>query len=523
MVKKSFLRNKNRKSELPEAVLIICILLVGFLAFAEEPNPYLKYFPANEKITSIATNDPDNPLAGYPKVLDEVVCPIANALLFNSLIDCENCLGYNTKCPACCVDMTSGSPQAQCAGFNCGQYAFSSGTCNEVDCCSPSLTDPDDVCVHDPLSTNCNPGQINNIPSCQRKGCPDATPDLTPQSPDCVPDSLGGSGWYCLENDLMPVDNITVRGCRPEIDIPDSMGTPVLTNYTPSTASQDIYYDLGPALTPCPEDSALGVSNTTPCYKYDIDPVYGSYINACRTYTDTAEICSKHEYCCKHESCGTGPTGTIADCDYAQPNPLIPGDEGGACIKLFTHWNDPVVLADAVTAKTCNTIIADDCLQIEQTIQDCVYDKSIGGCAQCFHEIDPPIIDPLNPHPGFRLDFVARSGQSMIIEWQLDTISNIKNFPAINDVYFFTMIKIYQEGLADPVFESIIHQKSLTADFSIFNAAAIEAFDPMTGLGVLHQGKKYSARIHYYIPEVNGADLEVTVKSMLLTAVMVRE
>jgi hypothetical protein len=91
---------------------------------------------------------------------------------------------------------------------------------------------------------------------------------------------------------------------------------------------------------------------------------------------------------------------------------------------------------------------------------------------------------------------VAKSREAMTLIWQIIATPNAN---PTQPVFFYTKIKVFQGNKI--IHESIAHQKSLDAAFSVFCATNI-------GKDVFETGKGYEVKLFYFLPKLEGISEE---------------
>jgi hypothetical protein len=139
-----------------------------------------------------------------------------------------------------------------------------------------------------------------------------------------------------------------------------------------------------------------------------------------------------------------------------------------------------------------------------------------GGCSNCFQEIDRD----------FNYRFVAKSREAMTIIWQMSTtpydITNPSEPKYITNstTYFFSKVMVFEvnpdNGSEVKIHESMVHQKSLAAAFSIFCATQIPD-------NVLQPGNSYVIRVYYFLPRLDNIELGMQLNNIRLIVVRTRQ
>ncbi len=450
-------------------IFVFCILTISGFYVYSQTSQYIKYLPSDEDMISIEKNYTS-------KMLREVPCQAAKDY-FQRASDCDNCMALKVACSDCCLDFEDGAA-SRCTAeadskYDCKPYAFSSDSCSDVRCWGDLMDD-------------CSASRINLIPHCQKKGCP--SDSFEPRSHGwrrCY----GFSGtWYCNDDNLIPED----RGCRPRVSIPG------YKSKFHSSGDADDYYDISGS-SYCrrvrrgtgPEGNPI-YQNVCYSYKYEPADDYRRYVENCRNYTDSTERCNKAKDCCNMSVCPDSPIGAGFDVNCNE----------GVCEQRRDY--DTKVEVTSGVEKGCNELSAGDCAYLHSLAEQCLLDVGSGSCGECFPQIDED----------FYYKFVARSGESIVVFWQVVAEPMITGNP---ETYFYTLVKVVDENGA-PVHQSVAHQKAFQGAFSIFSATAINAAS-----GILEQGKSYYIRLYYFIPEIENSSLNMDVKYTQLIVVRTRE
>ncbi|MFO8052368.1 MAG: hypothetical protein R6U54_00175, partial [Candidatus Omnitrophota bacterium] len=408
--------------------------------------------------------------------------------------NCTQCMDLKDDCPDCCLvdtdsdqnfDAVNCTPEANSEDYSCDSFAFSGDSCSEAECFA--LDNPD--CSND------------NPPGCQVKGCPDDDykPEYDSGEDEACTEESGI--WYCTEDNLIPAD----RGCVPDSET-------IIDNYDQDfhdDPKTELFYQTNTGgRPPRIEDGdpdfdsdiadSLGESITS-YYKYESLTSYSSYISSCISYSNEAESCQKQVKCCQEETCSSEPNPGYGNCT-------------DGCNERLDF--DELVKVPGEGIKSCPELQYSDCSLIQERITNCL----LGGCASCFRKID------IN----FSHDFVAKSGESLTIFWNI--LSKPDVTPAAGytevqardaiDTYFYTIVKVI-DASGDPVYSSIMHQKSFNNAFSIFNATHLDST-------YLKTGEEYSVGIYYYLPDITEDIAEVEsmkmdIAGMEMTLIKIRE
>lgn len=414
----------------------------------------------------------------------------------------------------------------------------------------------------------------------QKRGCPEKdSADLAPNS-SC---SLVGTGtglerkWKCSRGDLQP----KFGGCDPDsasgLIKPSSNTYYVITKATPSCTSScftsPCTSDCSSPSTGCSVKSACTPSCSSSCDPSCVPSCYSGNCSEaesscsatcssdCTTNGSCWPSCSKEESCppkgkcsswCTKSSCNTGCSSScepeavfyiyalswefkdyIKDCisyadTYEECVDRVNCCEKGACPDELDS-NDKCNPGFEANCANCDkrvcpeyaAICADytgltttkSCAQLASDANGCLVDHK-----DCFKEIDEDF-----PYH----DFVARSGESLTIIWQ---IVNKPPEEIVSGVNFYTLVKVWEldsSGETDGklVHTSMMNVKSLEAAFSIYGTTHVPWED-------LEIGKLYRAKVYYFLPnakfcytncETCAAANEVELSYMSLIVLRVRE
>lgn len=447
-------------------ILLLCVLCGwGVSVYAKS----VGYLPRNETLTHASTAD------GYSRILDAKVCDVS-ASLNNKIVRCQRCMQIKQTCPDCCLNdalnakrcTLSDDPvlyDCNVGGQSCATAAFDSTECPAVGNCPADL------------GTDCS---SSAIPHCQEKGCISGKPKMD-SGEVCNPDSVVAGTWLCSKEENAPVPE---PGCVPVDSTCQDCAALDGTDSAVYTVME---------LDPCP-DAAV---STGKCYSYAPTSLLSNCMAVCASYAASWETYIKNLYCCRKNvccvalGCASDEVGYVAHCDDS------------ACDERL-NWPE---CHGADTSLCCDNLTSDDCNEWAQELTECASSGSGGACLSCYAEIDS----------SFHFDFVAKSNEKAAIIWQIDAEPSYTPaaLPA-PATYFFTMVKVFEEGQSAPVHQSIVNQYSFTAAFSIFSATVVEG-------GVLQPGKKYSIRLYYFLPSVSGYTMESIIQRMELIMLRVRE
>ncbi len=298
-----------------------------------------------------------------------------------------------------------------------------------------------------------NTSSIETLNHCQKLGCPSTEPDGDCQQ---IPNS---DSWICAKDHLSP----KFLGCTSHVN-----------DFTSPCSLYPPYYII--------TEEKDGKGDFFDKYKYTPRAEFLDCVNKCRNYTNDWDTRVNRHECCNRSICSdTGPGGYSANCDT------------NAC-------------TERVAFPQCDNYTAAKCAKLNDQAIECLLG---GGCSECFREIDP----------AFSYNFVANSKEAMTIIWQIATTP--KATPGA-PTYFFTRVKVFEVSpdrsidYSRPVHDSVIHQKSLDAAFSIYCATQIPS-------GLLGEGKAYQIRVFYFLPELPEVSLKVDINNIRLILFKIRE
>jgi len=459
----------NLKSRLAAAgALALCMLSGGVLARGSEET--INFLPRNEDMRTIYKDYP----SGSPKKLRELSCDAGEAL-FNEYITCNDCVNnIKAKCPDCCLILNRQRREIRCSPdyddrYRCCQMPFVDQGCPELNSPAPPEADWDVICASE--------NSIASENHYQNRGCASLEPDG-----ECRWD---GENWLCEESNLRP----NFRGCRCRtLEGGQSWcpaGATSENNECGERCNLSHYYITEPYFSPnCPRHGS--------CYRYAPTPAFASCINKCRDYADAWDTCNNRLRCCERSVCSELETPGYENCDLS------------ACEERVNN-----TLCDSYTSGDCARLMAEYSACLAGGFQ-------AGACSNCFREIDS----------SFNYRFVAKSGESMVIIWQMSTrpydITDPENPSEVSNsgTYFFTKIAVFETSVdgaeTAKIHESMVHQKSLEAAFSIFCATEIPS-------GVLKTGRSYVVKLYYFLPQLTDMEVEVEVNSMSLIIVRTRQ
>jgi hypothetical protein len=378
--------------------------------------------------------------------------------LFQQAKDCNHCvIDLQPACPECCLKTAATKKVIRCspeesAVYNCTAQAFSPAACPDSSCASQNWDKP--------LAANyiCKDAESKeDLNHCQNKGCPERDPYFNiAKDEKCV---FANSTWYCNTNGLAPQST----GCAAENN---TITSPCPGPYYLTQKINDI------------EDGFCPESLDYPCYKYRATAGFSQCTENCADFTAAWDTCNNGRECCKRAVCAAkNPAGFANNC-----NPL-------SCAEILGITN-------------CDTYTDSRCAELSEKATACLLE---GKCTSCFQEIDP----------AFYYRFVPKSRESLTIIWQMST--SPKPAPA----FFYSKIKVFEiraDGSENPqaIHESMVHQKSLEAAFSIFCASRLSAEK-------LKPGKAYVVRVYYFLALNPKLNLEMKINEIRLIVIKSRE
>lgn len=574
-------------------ILILLLTLVFFLNSPAYPKgikvSYLPYDTTMESVSKDYTN-PDAPNKGdsdYDR--DFIVLPQIDpgdcADDFKGIAPCRKCAKWRKGCPDCCLTTTDSSAAIRCtAGDESGDYActdspFQDGTCSKIEC---DDSKEEEKCeLAEPI---CSGGTISEKSyRLYGKGCPKKdSDDLTPD-PDCK--EVAGSGlervWECRELDEKPkgyplcnpdlssglsrpeeyysvvradtscisnpckVEQCQVScatkasgecryansscspscapdGCNSFIETTDALASAACTalgcgvnsscsaactSGKDSCAAGKCGSSSNCSLPDCKSYSGRWSGSPPDFYIYTLTQDFKDYLTACNDYADVYEECEDRITCCQENVCpDENKTGFEANCTKGNKC-----EDRAGCIKI--DFCD-----EAITEGQCiaNVGLAAGCLNTKETDDDANNDLS--------QEIPS----------GVRYSFIARSGESLIIDWNvvLDSLDN-DEIEEMEGISFYTFVRVEEVGGANAPAPHIsaLTIRDMDNAFSIYGLTNVPAEK-------LTPGKKYEVKIYYFFPQSMeckydnseseykkemGGDHTVKVKQLYLNVVKVKE
>ncbi|MDD5070741.1 MAG: hypothetical protein PHV17_08440 [Candidatus Omnitrophica bacterium] len=391
-------------------------------------------------------------------------------------------------------------------------------------------SDPNDPELSAADTAGYNP---TNVPYPTLRGCP---VNLSPNSASCVFEAAHDAvpdQWFCTESgDLRPSVPCTPRDGYFFINSNDQNTLFSLDDANPNndgtTHTDDWYqtrkYFTGDPATDCPAEESSCVQADCPvgsisgaCWRYRAAARATQYLAACQSKSMTYDKCRKSVLCCRQNMCvnGSGQSyfnleiGTDQDIRYPKATRNVALCSSGLCELRFDWDHDPIkavspgiaatIRGRTDTYKCCgqlgysdtvdcptNFLEANDCTIISSLMLDCLAN---GTCAStCFREVD-------TGNNQFMFDFVAKSNESIVIFWHIagepfgwDETAGQK--------HFFNQVRLFEVDNNDnetEVHHSMVQLKDFSQAFSIVAATAVPR-------GIIQQGKKYRARLFYYMP-----------------------
>lgn len=442
------------------ACVVLAIVCVCGFAVAKE-KLMLKYLPVDHDIEMVSQDHIANPI-----VVDETKDPAIQAVIAK-VNTCSECrvldMSNSSQCPNCCLygdnltlihcqNVTD--PACPKPGPQPNKRPFDTEC---IDCTDTFTRD----CKSCPAPCAKSPEEI--VP-CQYRGCPD-TP--APKDPSCIADLHDSRVWYCKWDGIYPR-----RAC------PSSL----ITNCT-AYSRPDQAYDISRL-----EDSALCDSFGPDCYMYKARDEFVDCIDRCVQEANNWEQ-TYYDY-------NNGTLGTAVCGEY------------GNCTAGFTRHCGKDKCEQKIALKCTSDYTKAKCGGYEKELQEYL----LALKSDAFNEIDPSL----------KYSFVARNGERYMAGWQVlcDVVLPDKNDPDKDKYNFYTMIKVFEvdntgKESSRPLYESIIHQKSLGSTFYI---------NAQTGFSQKKQGLKpghsYVIRLYSYLPW--DGETHLRVKVSLLQMILYR-
>lgn len=457
----------NPKTRLNILLTLLAISSLSLLihTFVYSQARTIEYLPNNESIDTVSKEyDP-------AITLHALECEAATTFLNHYKYCTDDVTIYQPLCPNCCVVGDKNYRAIKCStddntdDYTCDRAtAFSSSSCTKIDKDSSSAGG-DKYCYASydyPYKANApswddtcsSTSSMQTLNHCQSTGCPSSTkPNGT-----CTSQS---SNWICTQNYLLPKD----QGC-----VSQSLTTCV----SPCGSNYNDYYTIS-KLVP-----TIKIGTITYTWKYVPKNNFLTCMDDCVNAANAKDDCKNKIECCRKNTCA--PKGFIDSCS-----------DLAVCAMRFNNQCDKFY-------SDCTYWTAQKCAWLTEQFLEALYG---GGASACFKEIDNT----------FSYKFVAKSSDTMTIIWQIATTPK-----PVEGVNLYTKIKVF--GLSStgeiedpPAHESIVHQKSLNAAFSIYCATAIPK---------LKQGKAYVIKVYYYIPDIISETIDVDINSMEFILIKIR-
>jgi hypothetical protein len=446
-----------------EVALAAALIVIGGaygLAVAKE-KMVLKYLPVDHDIEMVRQENKTNPI-----VLNQTPSTPQVELIVKGHVACIECRQFDqnsSQCPDCCLydDNTK---------IHCQDE-------DDPDCPNPGVKPFDMDCDAtfartgscSPCASPCAkyPDPKSSLKHCLENGCPATT---NPNNATCIQNETHEDIWYCPKDKIRPYN--AAESNRPDIV--------TSCNYTFSAA-----YDTEPVFDVfCDKDADEDAEGH--CWEYKVKHKFAECVADCtddaRAYEDKYYDYNRGLYsrtiCDKGSNCTAG--FGRANCDVANCRKKI--DDFGGCV-------------DYTPAK---------CVTIESEYRKLL----LGKVSTSFREISP----------GFGYKFVARSGERYMLGWQV--LCEVKKAGESEDLYsFYTMVKVLDQESPDevnPVYQSIVHQKSLNSSFFINAQTGLDPSANTDPKLVLKPGHAYIVKLYYYLPNDGATPLQVEVSLMQL-------
>ena len=516
---------------------IICIgwaavLSVALCGLSEARN--VTYLPRDQEMQAVSQNYNGS---GYK--LGELSCTAATGA--DALDRSMACVGARLDCPDCCLDWThldaNGRPTMKSTPmvtittppafpyYNQTEILFNSSdgsdsnVCSAVRNCTNGNVNVDPVIYPRPpfRQTGCATLPLQEISHCQERGCPgvdlnlyiNAQPFLLNPVHKCEQVGATPDKWLC---DTTIQHKPAFDGCEP-LSADYACSGPV---YTITTA-------------PC--DPAWGFPATHVCSYYEFTSAYRDCINKCITGAQGFERYERDTDCLLHGDavCPTGTSGPgfVQNCVSYQ------------CQQRIDWPECKPPLGSSTNALCCDNEALDAAKikEYQDSYNKC-FDREMrdgGGCLDCFQ----PLGTKTKP---FQYDFIARSGQKMVVIWQLqvtphycltpnDTCPDAHHWDVgpVPTSYVYTTAKVFDitNGNETEVFpgtttKGTLSQRAFAGAFSIFAATAVNKKDDEK-TSFLEQGHRYRVKLYWYIPSISSAILSADVLWAQLTVIKTRE
>lgn len=377
---------------------------------------------------------------------------------FNNASDCNYCVEYLKKyCDDCCLNVTEDGTEYMLCGDNdtttppCVRQIFDAWNCTTVAC--GNYESDMQACSN-----------TTAIPGCQRKGCPVKSPPDTRLGGSCVHNATKNA-WFCDRNDLQPIDSDD----KPEPQWSCFQQFASHAGFPPTYS----YYTVNPA-DPLTDTECPGPI----CYNYTMTPAFENALAVCPAQADAIERCQKSKGCCSSPVCVDQKK--TCDRDACQQRLAI-----DRCYDPRNPENEFHNCAGSTRSGT-------KCL-------------SQGDCKDCFELVDPELFH----------EFVAKSGESLTVIWQMSTQPVIGTNSIDAMTHFFTRL-IVTDDRNETVYRSIVHQKALETASSIFCAAQVPA-------SVFQPGHSYIVRLTYFLPLLTDEDISIRVNNIRMIYIKIRK
>lgn len=478
------------------------ILTFAFLSNVEARRKIIEFLPVNEKI--------ENETWTGSVIVGEVSCD--RGQFIEDMLSCDTCQGYfQKKCDSCCITAAGGSAAAtnQERAHKCTEEASSDYSCNPqaFNCAETnydqSCTDYFEDCVN-----------ATTTPNCQKKGCPDSSfkPDYNPSPAAnpleyCTQDPNDPTTWFCAKDNNSPLDNLTPedRGCTPLAGV--TIGRYDSDFHASSPSTDDFYTvttvtSMDTTIQDQLETALEMTSGTlTSYYQYVARNAYTTYINNCRDYTDSQQLCEKGIYCCKQNVCPNSG-GYANNC---------------GCDDLIYEWDfDTGTLEDVDEVTKCcgqgGEVNRVNCNENYLTSEDCANLRASANIIDCGFQ---PIVN------SFKYNFVPKTGESFVFQWTATVNPQVSGGVSTEGVYFYTRLRIYNKTNEETKW-SPVHQKGFTGSFTVFSGVARE-----NDLNPFLPGNSYEVSIYYFIPDPDNdsatEQLSATITRLSLNIFRTRE
>lgn len=242
-------------------------------------------------------------------------------------------------------------------------------------------------------------------------------------------------------------------------------------------------------------------------YVYALTDEFKEYLKECNKYADEYEECEDRRTCCQEGACAEedDDPGDLSNYDYHCRK------KGGKCEER----------AGCLNAGVCSVSIED--------AGDCI--EKVRQAAQCLIE-NPGLFQKIDKRSDAQYNFIAGSGESFTIEWQLVLESlSVKEKEALEGLDFYTMVQVIGDASGSVEHTSMLNIRDMDNVFSIHGMTHIPK-------NKLKAGRKYTAGIYYFLPgvykckwdkvaeraeKVTVTDRRLKVKQLFLDIIMVKE